>query len=89
MSSEDERTCLVCGKGGGSFTRAVPYMCRDCHARLSPAQRVELQAIRKKAHPGMAGAIVCTFAALLFFILNVSIRTYPLVRQLIPTFPRR
>ncbi len=51
-------------------------MCQVCHARLSPAQLMELRSIRKKGQPGRIGALVCTLAAFIFFLMNLSISNY-------------
>ncbi len=72
MSSDDDKTCLVCGQRGGLSTRALPYMCRSCFSRLTQAQRLELQSIRKKGLPGTIVALVCLIPALVLFIVNFS-----------------
>jgi hypothetical protein len=78
MSLDDGKTCLVCGRAGGMFARAMPYFCRDCYAQLSPEQLRELQTIRKKGLPRLAGALVCIVVAMVFFIANFSISNMPL-----------
>ncbi len=74
---EDRKTCLVCGGPAGSFSRVVPYMCRECYALLSPRQLQELQAIRKQGLPRSVGALVLIVVAMIFFIMNFFI-SFPL-----------